>query len=139
VLRTESLPAHLPPSPARVESFAARIKLRLGLRACWFEAFPFERLLPRLERDRVVLPAACPGARPYREWQPGHGIELPVRYRSLLLGRFVLVPARPTCGVAIPSGLRPDAIEIARYAGVAMARNWIASDRRPGAERGNLR
>lgn len=129
MLRIESPPALLPPLPGPMDDFAVRIRTRLGLRSCWFESFPFAQLLPRLEPDRVVLPAGEPGARSYAEWQPEDGIELPVRHRSLLLGRFVLVTRQPSCGVAIPAAEREDAIEIARRASVALARQWIAWDR----------
>ena len=134
--RTASPAAALP--RAELDDLAARITARLGLRACWFEPFPFERLLPRLERDRVVIPAREPVLLSCDERQATAGLELPVRYRGLKLGRFVLVTARPTCGVAISSSARSEAISIADRAGEQLARSWIAADRRPDAERGLL-
>src|SRR5437773_1415982 len=41
------------------------------------------RHAPNRVVPHVVLPAADPGTRPYRDWQPEHGIELPVRFRVL--------------------------------------------------------
>jgi hypothetical protein len=118
-----------------VAGYTARIKVRLELRACWFESFPFDRQLPRLEADRVVLPATEPGLVPYADWAPEHGIELTVCARGHTLGRFVLVSERPTCGVAFPIAARRDAVEIAREAGDAVARHWIESDFQRGIHR----
>jgi len=136
VLRTESRPTSIPPLPGPLDCCAARIKTLLGLRACWFESFPFERTLPCLERDRVVLPSAEPGARSYAKWRPGHGVELPVEYRGLTLGRFVLVPDGPTCGVAIPPTARGYAIDVARRAGRQLGRQLAMYEPCTPAERG---
>jgi hypothetical protein len=114
---------------------ADEIKTRLDLRACRFEPFPFDALLPRIESDRIVLPADEPGTRPYGLWQPIDGIELPVRYGPLTLGRFVLVLRTPTCGVAIPAPLRTAAIAIAQRTGDALGSQWTAYERRTGADR----
>ena len=105
---------------------AAKLRVMLDLRECRFERFPFDGLLPSIEAGRIVLPADEPGTRPYSEWQPSDGIELPVRYGALLLGRFVLVPRTPTCGVAIPSTSRTDAIALAQRAGEEIARSWTS-------------
>ena len=78
-----------------------------------------------------MLPADEPGARPYSDWRPSDGIELPVRYGSLLLGRFVLVPNTATCGVAIPSAARTDAIYLAQRAGDELARSWTSQHSAP--------
>jgi hypothetical protein len=108
-----------------VARLADEIAVCLDLRACWFEPFPFDALLPRIEQDRVVLPAAEPTVRPYADWQPRHGIELPVRFGALTLGRFVLVPKRPTCGVAIDPTARAEAIAIADSAAGELANQWF--------------
>ena len=125
-----SSPATCDDSP---ELLAAEIEARLDLRTCHFEPFPFDALLPRIESDRIVLPADEPGLESYARWQPHHGVELPVRYGPLTLGRFVLVPRATTCGVAIPLGSRTVAIAIARRAGDALGRHWAVSERRASA------
>ena len=58
------------------------------LRACWFEAFPFDTVLPRIEPERIMVPAGVPGNPPVCYTS----IELPVRLDGLTLGRIVLLP-----------------------------------------------
>ncbi len=118
-----------------VTDVADEFKARLGLRACWFEPFPFDALLPRIEPGRIMIPAAEPGTRPYTSWQSTHGVELPVRYGALTLGRFVLVPHVSTCGVALPPESREDAIAVARLVGDELARRWTITDPRARADR----
>jgi hypothetical protein len=101
-----------------VEATAARIVALLPLQACWFEAFPFDRQMPCIELGRIVLPATEPGVAP---WSFG-GIELPVRGAGLTLGRFVLVPHMPTCGVQLSPRDRAIAIELADDVGDAIVR-----------------
>ena len=101
-----------------VEATAARLASRLGLQACWFEAFPFDAQLPRIEPGRIVLPAAEPGVAP---WSFGLGVELPVRFAGLTLGRFVLVPARPTTGIGFSPSARTAAISMAENVGAELA------------------
>jgi hypothetical protein len=79
------------------------------LRDCWFEPFPFDVQLPRIEPGRVVLPATEPGV---RDWHIGGGVELPVRAHGLTLGRFILLPAEETCGVALAANDRASALEL---------------------------
>jgi hypothetical protein len=79
------------------------------LRDCWFEPFPFEVQLPRIEPGRIVLPASEPGV---RDWRFGGGIELPVRAHGLTLGRFILLPPEDTCGVALGANDRATAIDV---------------------------
>jgi hypothetical protein len=90
----------------------------LSLRSCWYEPFPFDRQLPRVEPGRIVLPAREPGVAP---WRLGQAVELPVRLDNLTLGRFVLVPRRDTCGLAFAGAARGRAIELAALAGHAIA------------------
>jgi hypothetical protein len=94
---------------------------QLELSACWFERWPFPNTLRRIESDRVVLPPAESGARPYAMWRPGDGIELPVWGRGLQLGRFVLVPRPPTVGVALTPRVRQDALALADRIGSELA------------------
>jgi len=101
-----------------VEATAARLVELFGLRACWFEAFPFDGQLPRIEPGRIVLPATEPGVEP---WSCDAGVELPVRFRGLPLGRFVLVPARPTTGVGLSPAGRTEAIAMAVGVGTEIA------------------
>ncbi len=84
----------------------------LGLRDCRYERWPFDALLPRIERGRIVLPADEPGARAYRECKPADGIELPVRSRGFPVGRFVLVPSFSTTGVALAPQARARALDL---------------------------
>jgi hypothetical protein len=100
-----------------IEATAARIVVLFRLGACWFEAFPFDRQLPCIEPGRIVLPATEPGVAPWSI----DAIELPVRGAGLTLGRFVLVPDGPTCGVQLPPRDRSIAIELAAEVGDAIA------------------
>jgi hypothetical protein len=89
-----------------------------GLRACWYESFPFDAQLPRIEPGRIVLPCDEPGV----AGAAGDvGVELPVRYRGLTLGRFVLVPASPTCGVAFSAASRAEGLALADSVGQRIA------------------
>jgi hypothetical protein len=88
------------------EDVATRLAGWFDLLDCWYEAFPFDVQFPRLEPGRVVLPAAEPGV---GAWKSG-AIELPVRAGGLTIGRFVLVPRSPTCGVAWSPHARAAAI-----------------------------
>ena len=104
----------------------------LDLRGSWFEPWPFERQLPRLEPGRVVLPPDEPGSRSYGTWRPDDGIELPVRFGDLVLGRFVLVPAVHTVGVVLDPSARQRAIELAAAYGRVLAHQYLSE----GAPRG---
>jgi hypothetical protein len=113
--------AHNPRSAsteAIVDAAARRLAHLLGLRDCWFEAFPFDVQLPRIEPGRIVLPAAEPGV---KRWQFGAAVELPVRLDGLTLGRFILVPNVPTCGVALSANQRANAIAMAGWVAPAIA------------------
>ena len=103
--------------PSLVDDTAASLAELLHAQACWFEPFPFDAQLPRIEPGRIVLPAAEPGL---RSWSTD-AVEIPVRFGDLLLGRFVMIPAAPTCGVAFPAGDRARAIEIAAGVGASLA------------------
>jgi len=97
-----------------VEATSDQLVEMFGLCACWFEWFPFDAQLPRIEPGRIVLPAPEPGV---EWWTFGAGVELPVRFRGLTIGRFVLVPAAPTTGVVLPAALRTKAISMAEAVG----------------------
>ena len=99
----------------------------LGLRACWFEPFPFDELLPRIEPGRVVLPPEEPALGP---WTIDHGVELAVRCNGLPLGRFVLISGEPTVGVAFPPGARDAALVVADRFGAELGRAWVAEETR---------
>jgi hypothetical protein len=104
----------------------------LGLQACWFEPFPFDAQLPRIEDGRILLPATEPGVAP---WSYGLGIELPVRFGDLTVGRFVLVPEMPTTGVGFSPACRAEAISMADAVGLEVATallNEPAGDRARG-------
>jgi hypothetical protein len=100
----------------------ARIALGslVDLDACSFEPWPFDVLLPRIERGRIVLPADEIGVRSYADWKPDHGIELPLRIDGLQIGRFVLVPSDATTGVTLPCSARDAALVIADECATAL-------------------
>jgi hypothetical protein len=104
-----------------VETARAALSARLDLAQCWFEQWPFDALLPRIERGRIVLPADVVGARSCAAWKAEDGIELPVRVHELQLGRFVLVARAPTTGVALPISSRDRALDIAERCAIALA------------------
>ena len=107
-----------PTGGSEFETVAARLVAMFELRACWYEPFPYDAQLPRLEPGRVVLPAKEPGVEP---WVLGAGIELPVRLGDLTLGRFVLLPAGDTCGVSLAPAGRARALRMAERAAPAIA------------------
>jgi hypothetical protein len=88
------------------------------LRDCRFETFPFDTQLPRIEPGRIILPGDEPGLEP---WSLDGGIELPIRFRDLTVGRYVLSPRRQTVGVALSPTGRCVAIALAADLGVTIA------------------
>jgi len=95
-----------------LETTAAQLKELLDLVDCWYEPFPFEAQFPRIEPGQIFLPPLEPGL---QRWRLDTAIELPVRVDGLTVGRFVLVPRRPTTGVAFSPRYRERAIEIAEW------------------------
>lgn len=108
-----------PAADPAVAAVAAELVDLFGLRACWFEPFPFDAQLPRIEPGRIVLAPPEPGIAP---WAIGAGVELPVRFGDLHLGRFVLALGRPTCGVALSPEGRARALELASEVAPVVAR-----------------
>jgi hypothetical protein len=106
-----------------VQESAQELVQLLGLRSCAFEAFPFDVQLPRIERRRIVLPAAEPGVEP---WTCDRGVELPVRYRGLTVARFVLVPMLPSVGVVFSPEDRAAALRIAVDVGPFLAAGLVS-------------
>jgi hypothetical protein len=117
-----------PTGGAIAEPLVPQLIAMFGLRTCWFEAFPFDVQLPRIEPGRIVLPAEEAGV---LSWPLGIGVELPVRYAGLTLGRYVLVPVTPTAGVAFPPALRDEAIAMADAVGSRIAETLIAGAEPP--------
>jgi hypothetical protein len=118
-----------PPAPnlpidELVSYTATEIAVLLDLRACWFELFPFDTQLPRIERGRIVLPVPEPGVAP---WSDG-GVELPVVANGLNVGRFVLEPAAATVGVVFSPSARDRAIAMAGQLGAPVAAALISGD-----------
>jgi hypothetical protein len=107
-------------NPVDIESAATDLQDRLGLRACWFEPWPYDRELPTIESGRIVLPADEPGVTPYSAWSADNGVALPVRSVPFEIGRFVLVPRTPTVGLAWASTDRDCALELANGCGRAL-------------------
>jgi len=120
IVRTTSEHPNFVPS-ATVESTRTRLCAALDLVSCAFEAWPFDALLPRVERGRVVIPADEIGARSYRAWVPADGIELPLRVNALQIGRFVLVARIATTGVALPATDRERALDIAEACAASLS------------------
>jgi len=120
-----------PPSDPTIENFVARtageISVLLDLRACWFEPFPFDMLLPRIEHGRIVLPTPEPGVAPCGST----GIELPVRVNDLTLGRFVLIPPKPSVGVVFSPSARDRAVALADQTGPPLAAALLSGDGSP--------
>ncbi len=112
-----------PAGGAIAEPTVPQLIAMFDLRACWFESFPFDMQLPRIEPGRIVLPAEEPGIRP---WAGQVGVELPVRHGDFTLGRFVLVPASPTSGVALSPASRAEAIAMAAAVGARIAAAIVA-------------
>jgi len=79
------------------------------LRACWFEGFPFDTPLPRLEPDRIARPVDEPGI-PAVSYA---AIELPVRLNGLALGRIVLLPTARSVRTVFTPAARERAIAMA--------------------------
>lgn len=111
-----------PVGGAVAEPLVPRLIAMFGLRACWFEPFPFDVQLPRIEPGRIVLPADEPGV---PSWSFDMGVELPVRYLGLTLGRYVLVPASPTTGVEFSPGRRAEAMSMVAPLGCSIAAAMI--------------
>ena len=105
------------------EPLVPRLIAMFGLRACWYESFPFDLQLPRIEPRRIVLPADEPGV---SSWSLDLGVELPVRCCGLTLGRYVLVPASPTTGVDFSPASRAEAISMVVPVGALIAASMIA-------------
>ena len=81
----------------------------LDLRACWFEVFPFDPPLPRIEAGRIALPDDEPGL-PAVSYA---GIELPIQLSGLTLGRIVLLPTAQSVAEVFAPSARERAIELA--------------------------
>jgi hypothetical protein len=107
-----------------LDETAGTIATLLDLRACWFEPFPFDTLLPRIEQGRIVIPAPEPGVAPCC----GLGVELPVRANGLTLGRFVLVPSVPSTGVIFAPTARDHATALAARSGSLVAAALMSAD-----------
>ncbi len=116
------------PTGSSVEDVVARtaveIAMLLDLRACFYEPFPFDGLLPRIEQGRIVLPTPEPGVAPCS----AAGVELPVRVNGLTLGRFVLIPAKPSVGVAFLPSARDRAVALAERTGPLLAAALLAGE-----------
>jgi hypothetical protein len=110
------------------EPFVPWLIAMLGLRACWFEPFPFDVQLPRIEPGRIVLPADEPGI---SSWSLELGVELPLRHRALTVGRFVLVPPSPTTGVDFSPARRDAAMAMVAQVGSLIAAAMVAESEEP--------
>jgi hypothetical protein len=101
-----------------MQSWLAEIEHLPGVSACFYEEFPFDTALPRVERGRVVLPADEPGVLPFARWNPSNGIEVPVFAGGLQIGRFVVHADVATCGIALAPDTRERLLAIASCAAV---------------------
>ncbi len=112
-----------PATAAMFHATAERLIAIFELRACRFEPFPFNAQRPRIEPGRIVIPPAETGI---ADWHGEPGVELPVRYRGLTLGRFLLAPATATTGVGFAPDDRAVAIAIAGRVGQCAAAAMLA-------------
>jgi hypothetical protein len=114
-----------PPTEPILRATIAQLVAVFGLRACWYEPFPFDTLLPRIEDGRIILPAEEPGI---EAWSLGAGVELPVRHSGLTLGRFVLVleAGSSPAGTGLSPPRRAEAISIATRVGTLIAAEMLA-------------
>jgi hypothetical protein len=103
---------------AAIARTASRLITMFDLRDCRFEPFPFDTQLPRIEPGRIILPGDEPGLEP---WSLDGGIELPIRFRDLTVGRYVLSPRIRTSGVALSPTGRWVAIALATDLGEIIA------------------
>ena len=126
----------VPATEALLHATATLLVANLELRACRFESFPFDTLLPRIEPGRVVVPADEPGLAP---WTGDAGVELPVRHGDLTVGRFVLVPGAPCAGVAFTPSARDEAIAMVEGLGAVVACAMLAHDPAPSSSSGGTR
>ena len=113
-----------PPIEVLINHTAGEIAALLDLHACWFEPFPFDVLLPRIEHRRIVLPVPEPGLASRSD----AGVELPVRWNGLTLGRFVLQPSEPTVGVGFWPSARDRALAMATEVGAPLAAAMTRGD-----------
>jgi len=120
----------VPGTEALLYATATQLVATLELRACRFEPFPFDTQLPRIEPGRVVVAADEPGIAP---WAGDPGVELPVRFGDLTVGRFVLVPGMPTAGVAFSPTARDEAIAMVSGLGEVLAAAMLADTPAPTA------
>jgi len=97
------------PVEDRLCNAALEMTVMLDLRGCWFEPFPFDRQLPRIEQGRIVLPPAEPGIAPWSD----AGVELPVVANGLTVGRFVLEPSVGSVGAVFSPTVRERAVAMA--------------------------
>ena len=116
-VRTASPPRPQPRIEELLTLTAREITALLDLKACWFEPFPFDVVLPRIEHGRIVLPVPEPGL---AAWSDA-GVELPVRWNGLTLGRFVLQPGEPTVGVGFCPTARDRVLVMATEVGAPLA------------------
>jgi hypothetical protein len=94
----------------------------LGLESCRFERAPFTTTLPHMGRSGVVEPPEgqlITHSRFARDGfeLPAGGVELPVRTRGHVAGRFVL---EPRCGVGVSLEQRIVAVAVADQVGAAL-------------------
>lgn len=136
--RTSPYRRHVEPTarPSDLEQLFERAFRELGelfdLRACWFEAFPFDALLPRIEPGRIMIPADEPGSAPVAYTS----IELPVRLDGLTLGRIVLLPSAQTVRHIASTTARETALSLAAAIAVPVAAALKGND---GSRFGALR
>jgi hypothetical protein len=129
-LPTASAPeaAYLAPIDLPIEDLlsnaASEITAMLDLRACWFEPFPFDVQMPRIEQGRIVLPSPEPGLAPWSDT----GVELPVLANGLNVGRFVLEPSVASVGVVFSPSARARAVVMAGQLGGPVAAVLVSGD-----------
>jgi hypothetical protein len=112
------------PIEDRLSNAASEISAMLDLRACWFEPFPFDVQMPRIEQGRIVLPPPEPGLAPWSDT----GVELPVLANGLNVGRFVLEPSSASVGAVFSPSARERAVAMAGELGGHVAAVLVSGD-----------
>jgi len=119
-LQSARIAESAPRSPSIEQRFARTFRelaALLDLDACWYEPFPFDTPLPRIEPGRIVLPADEPGF-PSVSYA---GVELPVRLNDLTLGRIVLIPNAQSVGAVFSPAARDRALQLAAQLAAPLA------------------
>jgi K+-sensing histidine kinase KdpD len=119
IRRVAELAAGSSPASRLVDIVERELVELLGARGARFERPPYRTTLPRLAHGAVHIPGDAEAAG--RPFGPRTELELPVWGGAREVGRMVLVLARPSDGVEIPSDDRALAVALADQLGAVLA------------------